>query len=188
MVTSEDIPAFVKAFFETLELNDRLRDWLGIEDQLNENLAEETTITRPEIDNQDLIAIGHVIKRSAQSIKTEINLLNELPRRNVFVDKRVRYLREGDRYRSCYCILTQIGNSRFEVLRTIEEFQELYAGLAETFKAENFPKHMLPRPIGLMGADLEGNLSDHLETWFEQALKTPIFIKEELLVFLSVDE
>jgi heme oxygenase len=59
-----------------LELNDRVRYWFGIEDELNENLAEDNSLTRPEIDNQDLVAIGHVLKRSAQSIKTEINLLN----------------------------------------------------------------------------------------------------------------
>ena len=76
-----------------MELNDRIRYWLGVEDMLNENLVEDASATRPEIDNQDLVAIGHVLKRSAQSIKSEINLLNELPRRNVFVDKKVRYLR-----------------------------------------------------------------------------------------------
>jgi hypothetical protein len=92
-----------------------------------------------------------VLKRSAQSIKSEINLLNELPRRNVFVDKKVRYLREGDKMKSCYFILTQVGNSRFEALRTVAEFQTLHAKLADIFTAENFPKHVLPRPIGLLG-------------------------------------
>jgi len=43
---------------------------LGVEDMLNENLVEDGNATRPDIDNQDLVAIGHVLKRSAQSIKS----------------------------------------------------------------------------------------------------------------------
>jgi hypothetical protein len=105
----------------------------------------------------------------------------------VFVDKKVRYVRDGDKIRSCYYILTQVGNSRFEALRTIDEFQRLYNSLSETFTVENFPKHILTRPVGLLGAEVEGNLSDSLETWFEQVFKTPIFITKELLNFLEVD-
>ena len=47
MVVSEDIPGFVKVFFQMLELNDRIRYWMGIEDQINENLADDLTITKP---------------------------------------------------------------------------------------------------------------------------------------------
>ncbi len=125
-----------------------------------------------QLDNQDLVVIGKVLKKSAESIKTEINLLNELPRRNVFVDRKVRYQRTGDKYRSCYFILTQIGNSRFEAQRTIEEFQSLYSALSEMFTPENFPKHPLPLPLGLLGGDSEGNLSENLQNWFEEVLKS----------------
>lgn len=130
-------------------------------------MAEDTSITRPEVDNQDLVVIGRVLKKSAESIKTEINLLNELPRRNVFVDKKVRYMRVGEKFKSCYFILTQIGNSRFEAQRTIDEFQVLYTTMSETFNSENFPKHVLPLPLGLLGPEAEGNLSDNLQSWFE---------------------
>ena len=92
------------------------------------------------------------------------------------MDKKVRYVREGDRNKSCYFILTQVGDCRFDVLRTVEEFQELFEGLAQIFTVENFPKHILPRPIGLLGGELDGNLSENLESWFEQILKTPIFM------------
>ena len=47
-------------------------------------------------------------------MKEEINLLNTLPRRNVFVDKKIRYLK-GNKgvYKYYYFIFTQIGVSRF---------------------------------------------------------------------------
>jgi hypothetical protein len=186
MVVTEDIPGFVKMFFQAIELNARIRYWLSIEDETNENLAEEVNMGS-QLDNQDLVVIGKVLKKSAESIKTEINLLNELPRRNVFVDRKVRYQRTGDKYRSCYFILTQIGNSRFEAQRTIEEFQSLYSVLSEMFTPENFPKHPLPLPLGLLGGDSEGNLSENLQNWFEEVLKSPIFMTGELLEFLNVD-
>ena len=68
--------------------------------------------------------------------------------------------------KSCYFILTQVGNSRFEALRTVAEFQAMHAKLADIFTVENFPKHLLPRPIGLLGGEVEGNMADNLETWF----------------------
>lgn len=54
-----------------------------------------------------------VKKQTAQNIKDEINLMNTLPRRNIFVDKKLRYLKENDKYKPYYFILTQIGESRF---------------------------------------------------------------------------
>lgn len=35
--------------------------------------------------------------------------------------------------KSCYFILTQVGNSRFEALRTIAEFQSMHCKLADIF-------------------------------------------------------
>lgn len=52
-------------------------------------------------------------KQTAQNIKDEINLMNTLPRRNIFIDKKLRYLKENDKYKPYYFILTQIGDARF---------------------------------------------------------------------------
>jgi hypothetical protein len=35
MVVTEDIPGFVKMFFQAIELNARIRYWLSIEDETN---------------------------------------------------------------------------------------------------------------------------------------------------------
>ena len=42
----------------------------------------------------------------------------------------------------------------------------MYARLAEVFTPENFPRHLLPRPIGLLGGEVEGNVSENIEIWF----------------------
>ena len=106
--------------------------------------------TREDIKEEDLVAIGTAFKHSAESIKNEINLLNDLPRRNIFVDKKVRYVKIGEKYRGCFFILTQIGNARAEVERTLEEFTKLYTTMKEIFTPENFPKHPLPEFHGLL--------------------------------------
>lgn len=56
--------------------------------------------------------------------RDEINLLNQLPRRNIFIDKKLQYIKTNNtnintnnvntgNIKICYFIFTQIGNSRF---------------------------------------------------------------------------
>jgi hypothetical protein len=81
---------------------------------------EGADITKIDIKEEDLVAIGTAFKHSVESIKNEINLMKELPHINVFVDKTVRYTKINDKYKCCYLILTQLGNGRAEIERTFE--------------------------------------------------------------------
>jgi hypothetical protein len=59
-------------------------EWL--KDELNqENLDEERM--------REIEATFSAKKQTAQNIKEEINLMNTLPRRNIFVDKKLRYVK-----------------------------------------------------------------------------------------------
>lgn len=99
-----------------IELNLKIRWIFQIQDQINENInINEVDITMADLSKDDLVAIGTAFKHSAENIKNQINLLNQLPRRNVFVDKRIRYIKVNDKYKSCYFILSQVGNDRVEV-------------------------------------------------------------------------
>ena len=51
----------------------------------------------------------------------------------MFVDKKVRYVKMGEKYKGCLFILTQIGNARAEVERALEEFTKLYTTMKEIF-------------------------------------------------------
>lgn len=51
--------------------------------------------------------------------REEINLLNELPRRNIFIDKKLQYHKNTNgTLKVCYFVFSQIGNKRFEASRT----------------------------------------------------------------------
>ena len=59
-------------------------EWL--KEELNqENLDEERM--------REIEATFSAKKQTAQNIKEEINLMNTLPRRNIFVDKKLRYVK-----------------------------------------------------------------------------------------------
>jgi hypothetical protein len=59
-------------------------EWL--KDELNqENLDDERM--------REIEATFSAKKQTAQNIKEEINLMNTLPRRNIFVDKKLRYVK-----------------------------------------------------------------------------------------------
>lgn len=100
-----------------------------------------------------------------------------MPRRNVFVDKKIRYVKINDKYKSCFFILTQIGRDRVEVERTIEEFMQLYTVMKEIFTQENFPKHPLPKFQGFYSEGdvtnptqnflLNDNKSEYIEKWLD---------------------
>lgn len=65
-VANDDIPGFIKIFFQTLELNERVRWAFAIEDPINENLnITHVDITRADIKEEDLVAIGTAFKHSA---------------------------------------------------------------------------------------------------------------------------
>jgi hypothetical protein len=67
--------------------------------------------------------------------------MNTLPRRNIFVDKKLRYIKENDKYKPYYFILTQIGDARFEVQRKQKDFINLDASIQEVFNPKYFPKN-----------------------------------------------
>lgn len=49
-VANDDIPGFIKIFFQTLELNERVRWAFAIEDPINENLnITDVDITRTDL-------------------------------------------------------------------------------------------------------------------------------------------
>lgn len=67
--------------------------------------------------------------------------MNTLPRRNIFVDKKLRYVKENDKYKPYYFILTQIGDARFEIQRKQKDFMNLDSAIQEVFNAKYFPKN-----------------------------------------------
>ena len=122
LATSQDrTPAFIKRAFVAIELNSWVRRIFGVQDQPNPHLEFPGGEITPVVGEEDYEVIGQAFKHSAEAIRTEINPLEELPRRNVFVDRKVYYMKEGDRQKCCYSILSQIGYNRFEAFKTIAD-------------------------------------------------------------------
>ena len=87
-----------------------------------------------ELDEEEIKEISESLKISPKVMREEINLLSTLPRRNIFVDKKLRYIKnEFGIFKYYYFIFTQIGNSRFEVQRTYLEFEQLFFKMISVF-------------------------------------------------------
>lgn len=120
--------------------------------------------------------------------REEINLLNQLPRRNIFIDKKLQYIKNPNgTVKICYFIITQIGKQRFQASRTYKEFLKLQDDLGLIFNEKNFPKLMLPRIKKTETSELS-NQSDVLEEWLVEVVKKPLFIAKPILSFLNVNE
>lgn len=114
-------------------------------------------------------------------------MLNELPRRNIFIDKKLQYLKNPNgTIKVCYFIFCQIGNNRFESSRTYKEFIKLEEDLQETFNEKNFPKVSLPKIKKSESAEAT-NQSDVLEEWLAEVMKKPLLITKPVIKFLNIN-
>ena len=125
------------------------------------------------------------------SAREEIQLLNKLPKRNTFVNKRVRAKIVNESIKYYFHIITQLNTQRFEVERKYSEFEELDYSLGMHFSEQNFPKLKLPRlkkaDFNRLGENDDSRRAEILEDWLKELLQNPIFIKQEMLDFLSID-
>ena len=83
--------------------------------------------------------------------------MNTLPRRNIFVDKKLRYVKENNKYKPYYFILTQIGDVRFEIQRKHKDFIVLESEIQGIFNAKNFPKNQAPKIADAVKKNLKFN-------------------------------
>lgn len=72
----------------------------GIEDYARQSFADgewlKEELNQENLDEERMREIEVTFsakKQTAQNIKEEINLMNTLPRRNIFVDKKLRYVK-----------------------------------------------------------------------------------------------
>ena len=73
----------------------------------------ENTTNADEMVNLDMFK--NMLINNSNSVKEGIKLLNQLPRRNIIVNKRVKIRRINGSVKYYFMIITQVGNSRFEV-------------------------------------------------------------------------